>query len=199
MKTGNTNLFDTIASAYNLFYNYQKRGFQRTMAQVTDILDKAAIHTILDVGCGTGALASTLTEYGFEVRALDASEKMLSIAKKRKENQGIEFVRADALEHIPFDDDSFDIVIASHVAHGLPKEQRLRLYAEMARVSKHLVIYHDYSEKTTALTSFIEYLEGGDYFNFIKIAEQEMKENEMSAHILHGIYVSFLKPRRSYF
>ncbi|MDZ4132628.1 MAG: hypothetical protein U1E11_05770, partial [Dethiobacteria bacterium] len=50
------------------------------------------------------------------------------------------------------------------------------MYAEMSRVTKHFVIIYDYNDKRSPLTTFIEWLEGGDYFHFIRNAEPEMKD-----------------------
>ncbi|HQG97563.1 MAG TPA: class I SAM-dependent methyltransferase, partial [Thermotogota bacterium] len=65
--------------------------------------------------------------------------------------------------------------IASYVAHGLKPQDRQRLYAEMSRVTKSQVIVYDYNAKRGLLTTVIEWLERGDYFNFIRLAESEMK------------------------
>ena len=39
-----------------------------------------------------------------------------------------------------------------------------------------LVIIHDYNRERSLLTSIAEWMEGGDYFRFIKIAEKEMAD-----------------------
>ncbi|MDG2835092.1 hypothetical protein P7M40_24720, partial [Vibrio parahaemolyticus] len=65
--------------------------------------------------------------------------------------------------------------IASYVAHGLQKNERKKLYAEMSRVTKSKVIIYDYNQRRSSLTTIIEWLERGDYFQFIKEAEHEMK------------------------
>lgn len=35
--------------------------------------------------------------------------------------------------------------------------------------------FHDYNKKRSLITDIAEWLEGGDYFNFINIAESMMK------------------------
>jgi len=77
---------------------------------------------------------------------------------------------------LPFKDKSFDVAISSYVAHGLEEEEKKRMYAEMSRITKKYVIIHDYNNERSFQTSIIEWLEGGDYFHFIKNAESEMKE-----------------------
>ena len=77
---------------------------------------------------------------------------------------------------MPFEDKSFDVAIASYVAHGLKEPERRLLYAEMKRLSKHLVVIYDYNGNRSALTDIVEWLEGGDYFNFIKKVKGELGE-----------------------
>lgn len=145
------------------------------MDKASTILDLASFDTVIDVGCGTGALCSVLSTKGLSVTGIDQAERMLDHAKRQPENKDIEFLLASVLENLPFEDQSFDISIASYVAHGLHGVERISMYHEMGRVTKHKVIIYDYNLNRSLLISIIEWLEGGDYFGFIKHAEQEMK------------------------
>ncbi len=177
MSKKNSNfLFNTIAPVYALFYKSQKRSFRQVLERAKKDLDISAFDTMLDVGCGTGALCSVLFEKGLAVTGIDPAEKMLKIARKNPENKGIDFIRADVLEKLPFADHEFDVSIASYVAHGLRTDERKRMYAEMSRVSKKAVIIHDYNANRSPMTSLIEWLERGDYFRFIRVAEKEMRQ-----------------------
>jgi len=168
-------LFNSIAPIYGLFYKMQRKQFFKVIEGVSKELDLQEFKTVLDVGCGTGALCSVLNEKGLEVTGIDPAEKMLEIARKKPENRTVRFARANVLEGLPFEDKSFDIAIASYVAHGMKQEDRKRMYAEMSRVTKSRVIIYDYNEKRSLLTTIVEWMERGDYFNFIRSAESEMK------------------------
>lgn len=170
-------VFDWIAPIYGLFYNYQKMHYKAVIDEAQDELNFSAYKNIIDVGCGTGALSSVLNQRGVVVTGVDPVQRMLSIAAKKQENKAIEFIQASVLERMPFEDKSFDVSIASYVAHGLKEYERKIMYVEMSRITKHLVIIYDYNEKRSILTSIVEWLEGGDYFNFIKNAKTEMKGN----------------------
>ena len=50
------------------------------------------------------------------------------------------------------------------------------MYLEMARLARDWVIIHDYNKKRSTLTTIIEWLERGDYFHFIRHADQEMRD-----------------------
>ncbi len=183
METKHYWLFNIIAPVYGLFYQKQKKMFSEVIQDVNHELDLTIYDTILDVGCGTGALCSVLKENGLSVTGIDPAEKMLKIARNKSGNAGIQFMKADALEKLPFKNGDFDVVIASYVAHGLQPDERKRMYAEMSRVADKLVIIYDYNEQRSVLTSIVEWLEGGDYFRFIRKAVPEMEdcENEMQS------------------
>jgi len=175
-KKNSSILFNSVAPVYGLFYNMQKRRFAEVIEGVANELDLSAFETIIDVGCGTGALCSVLNGKGLSVTGIDPAGKMLEVAKAKQENKDISFMQADVLVGLPFEDNSFDIAIASYVAHGLKVEERKLMYAEMSRVASHYVVIYDYNENRSLFTTFVEWLEGGDYFHFIKNAEPEMKD-----------------------
>ena len=180
-KSNSEFLFNLIAPVYGLFYHKQKKRFTQVIQAVQPQLDLRTHTSILDVGCGTGALCSVLHGMGLCVTGVDPAEKMLSTAQKKPENSGITFINANATERLPFGDKQFDISIASYVAHGMGTQERQRLYAEMSRVSSAWVIIYDYNQNRNAITSFVEWLEGGDYFHFIQHAEGEMKNCRTTA------------------
>lgn len=177
-------LFNWIAPIYGLFYGYQKKHFGSVLDKMQSEVDLSLYKTILDVGCGTGALCSVLSQRGYTVTGVDPAAKMLNLGAHRLENRAVEFVQASALEKLPFADKSFDVSITSYVAHGLKAHERKILYAEMNRITKHLVIIYDYNENRSALIDVVEWLECGDYFNFIKLAKSEAQENFADVRVI---------------
>lgn len=169
-------LFNSIAPVYGLFYEMQKKRYRGVIERVSEEIDLTLQGMVIDVGCGTGALCSVLSEKGLNVTGIDPADKMLTIAKRQPENKSIAFIQGSVLEQLPFENKTFDISIASYVAHGLQKNERKQMYAEMSRVSKSKVIIYDYNQKRSLLTSIIEWIERGDYFRFIKEAKEEMTE-----------------------
>lgn len=169
-------LFDKIAPIYGMFFNFQTKYFSNIIENVKEEFDITKYENVLDVGCGTGALLKTMYTYGLEVAGVDASMGMLAQAKKRLNGLPIELIHVIPGKRLPFDDKSYDVVITSYVAHGLKPEERIKLYKEMRRLAKEFVIIYDYNENRAPLTTILEWLENGDYFNFIKIAQEEMKQ-----------------------
>lgn len=167
-------LFNHIALFYALAYRWQRKHYHEIYANLPHC-DLSRYSSILDFGCGNGAMASVFTELGLKTIGVDQSLGMLRVAKKQKENQAVTFIQGGNDNRLPFASKSFDIVLAAYVAHGIQPEQRLKLYAEMKRISRYLVILHEYNQNRSLLTSIVEYAEGGDYFNFIRIVQDELK------------------------
>ena len=150
--------FNIIAPVYGRFYEYQKRRFVSVLDDMKDVLCTGRYQTVLDVGCGTGALCDVLDQRGFVVLPVwTPAQKMLDTASKKQGERNITYVNANVLEGLPFEDKSFDVSISSYVAHGLKEDERKRMYTEMSRVTKELVIIYDYNEKRALATDIIEF------------------------------------------
>ncbi|MHB8964019.1 MAG: class I SAM-dependent methyltransferase [Saccharofermentanales bacterium] len=174
VRTSKKSVFDRIAPVYGLFYKFQMKHYHSVISGIADRLDLSGYKSVIDIGCGTGALCAVLHQKGLAVTGIEPAQKMLDVAIKNNVRQNIRFMKADVLERLPFDDKSFDISIASYVAHGLKAEERQAMYAEMNRVTRHLLIIYDYNKNRSLLTNAVEWLEGGDYFGFIKVSADEL-------------------------
>lgn len=71
---------------------------------------------ILDVGCGPGEIAAKLMQHGYEVWGLDIAEPMIRHACERC---GTSHFRVGDIEHIPFQDGTFDGVVCVGVLEYL--------------------------------------------------------------------------------
>jgi SAM-dependent methyltransferase len=87
---------------------------------------------VLDVGCGTGVLASAAADMaGTEGRivGLDPNEQMLAVARRKR--PGIQW-RLGRAEALPFDDGCFDAVVSQFALMFF--EAKAKAVAEMLRV-----------------------------------------------------------------
>ena len=127
--------FDQIADVYDQFNDCLTLGFHRYWKSVLIKKCLSDQHTIcLDLCCGTGDLAFSLSRHFSKVYALDFSAPMLSQANQRTvPNQPIYWVQGDALQ-LPFADQTFDIVT---VGYGLRNFADLQTgLSEIIRVLK---------------------------------------------------------------
>ena len=146
-------LFDSIAPVYALLYNRQRKYYAKVLENMRQELDFTLVKNILDVGSGTGALCSALSEKGLQVMGIEPAEEMLKVSMRKAQGDKVTFIQANVLEKLPFEDKSFDLSIASYVAHGMKAEQRRKMYIEMSRVTKGKVIIHDYNQQRSILTT----------------------------------------------
>lgn len=93
--------------------------------------------SVLDVGSGAGTdslIASLMVGPGGHVVGIDMTPEMLATARGAAAELGatnVEFVESEA-EHLPFADESFDVVVSNGVIDLIPDKDAV--FAELARV-----------------------------------------------------------------
>jgi SAM-dependent methyltransferase len=82
--------------------------------RLVDAVDIREGTSVLDVAAGTGNASIPAAQRGARVTASDLTPDLLAAGSRRPEAEGldIEWVEADA-EHLPFDDESFDVVLSA--------------------------------------------------------------------------------------
>jgi molybdopterin-guanine dinucleotide biosynthesis protein A/SAM-dependent methyltransferase len=122
--------FAVPAHAYDAFVGRYSYGFCEALAQAAGV---TAESSVLDVGAGTGAGTAHLVELvGAErVAAVDPSEPFVDALRERVPGAD---VRVASAESLPFDDGTFDAVLAQLVINFLADPDAG--VAEMRRVSR---------------------------------------------------------------
>lgn len=128
--------------------------------------------TVLDIACGTGALAMQLASKCQKVVGIDLSQKMIDLAKKSQEAAhllNVDFQVADATQLSNFSDQSFDVVTISLFLHEIPTELAVQILKEARRIGKTIIIA-DYTNKAPTVisaiaTHVIERLAGKGHFD----------------------------------
>jgi len=94
-------------------------------------------NTILDAGCAHGRLVPILLAHGIQKEnytGIDISENLIQKAKETFHD--IRFDVGDVCQ-LPYNDNSFDVVISSAVLHHIPSQKlRVQMINELARVAK---------------------------------------------------------------
>lgn len=99
---------------------------------------------VLDLGCGDGVAEMFVQQYfpAWKVEGIDVSRESIAMAKQLQLTNS-NFAVYDGI-HIPFEDESFDMVIVAGVLHHVEFSLHAAMAAEMKRVLKpggRLVIY----------------------------------------------------------
>ena len=91
--------------------------------------------TLLDIGCNWGRWTIAGARAGYRATGLDPKAKAIDAARRVADQLGVEsdYVVGDG-RHLPFDDDSFDVVFSYSVLQHLPKADVRTVVAEIRRV-----------------------------------------------------------------
>jgi ubiquinone/menaquinone biosynthesis C-methylase UbiE len=118
--------YNKIASGYHeLHYDEQIK----KLYLISEHLNIGQNDRILDVGCGLGFSSEV---FNFQIIGLEPSRKMLILGRKEVMHK-MEFLQGEG-EHLPFSDNSFDVVICVTAIHNFQNPKKgLR---EIKRVSK---------------------------------------------------------------
>jgi ubiquinone/menaquinone biosynthesis C-methylase UbiE len=133
-----------VKTAYDEFYEKHDEAWRMLGAKfkaqhIIDVCKGYGFNKILEVGAGDGSILKLLAEKDFapEYHAVEISDSGV----KQMQSRNIENLKSVQLfdgYHLPFDDDSFDLIILSHVLEHVEHERNL--LREIKRVSRHVVI-----------------------------------------------------------
>ena len=118
---------------------------------ISEELDKEDYQDLLDCGCGTGPMISLLYDKDAtkNYTGIDITPKMIEVGKS-KNLKGVKWVVGDC-EDLPFDDNSFDVIICSNSFHHYPNPQRFFDSAKRVLRTGGRLILQDYTAPSIIL------------------------------------------------
>jgi ubiquinone/menaquinone biosynthesis C-methylase UbiE len=141
-----------VATTYDSSRFLSAKGQKRNrlmLAAIQRAFDKAVslgtpIHDGLDLPCGTGRLFPWLLQRQLQFVGADISLEMMrtgqtKIATASNGGAPLGLVQCDG-EYLPFQEESLDVVFSIRFIFHVPREQRVRILQEMARVSRRWLI-----------------------------------------------------------
>lgn len=110
--------YDAFAKAYAAENETSLLNAWYCLPAMVDLAGDVAGRRVLDAGCGSGPLATALRDQGAIVCGFDLSPAMVDLARKRLGHDSALLV-ADLAEPLPYEDDTFDVVVSSLALHYL--------------------------------------------------------------------------------
>lgn len=141
------------------------------MSIIVEELAPLAGKQILDIGCGDGALARSLSAQGARVAGVDPNSEVLAVARQAVPTGTFQTASAEAL---PFANHSFDGAVFLNSLHHVPKAAMPPALREAARVVK-----------STEPIVIIEPLAEGSFFSALRPVEDETNVRTAAQEVLH--------------
>ncbi len=126
--------FGNIAHEYDAYYlsSFGKEIDRLEKAIIEDFLDYLNTKELFEIGCGTGHWTEFFTQKGFQLRAIDLSEKMIAVAKS-KNIKNARFELANVL-NLPLKNESLENIVAITALEFTGNQQKA--FDEIYRVLK---------------------------------------------------------------
>lgn len=141
-------------------------------------------HTALDLGCGTGEMLRLILEQdnSKSLTGIDISENMLKIAKDKLQDH-VNLVLGDS-EHLPFDDNTFDIVYCNDSFHHYPYPENVLSEIRRVLVDQGIFLIGDCWQPTIGraiMNFYMKHSNEGD----VKIYSEKEIVNLLSKYFSH--------------
>ena len=197
----------TVAEVWSIFaYKKFSYGGKRKLSK--SIIDGIATYvkpsdgeTVLDVGCGSGALAIAVAKKNPKASVIGCDRwgkeykefsKLLCVENAKAENcKNVSFRKGDATK-LPFENECFDIVVSNYVYHNIPTTNRQAILLETLRTLKKggtFALHDIFSEnKYGDMEPFLQKLRdmGYEKVELIDTSDKFMSRNEAKTMFLSG-------------
>ncbi len=170
-----------IPLAYDRGRDHGPEVLQLWMNVVGSCVGKQRLHTILDLGCGTGRFSEALAaHFDAEVIGIDPSKKMLDQAQKKLRDSRVRYEPGRG-EAIPLPDGSVDLIFTSMTFHHF--DDPLLVARECRRVLR--------EEATVVVrTGTRERIPSYPYVEFFPQCHSILKDRLPSENLVRGVFES---------
>ena len=114
------------------------RNFEDEARRIIDVLAIGTAHTVLDMGCGTGAIALHMAKHCRRVIAVDIAQPMLDVCLKKAKGLGISNIETHCAGFLTYEHEGegVDAVVTKATLHHLPDFWKSIALERMATILK---------------------------------------------------------------
>lgn len=116
------------AERYDCFMRKDAAAYERLYELIRPVVRQK---TVLELAAGTGLIAKNIVNDASHIEATDASPEMIAEAQRDNRSAKLHFSVQDMF-HLPYADESFDVIIAANALHIVPEPQKA--LSEICRV-----------------------------------------------------------------
>ena len=124
------NFWDKNAGRYDRFMRKDRAAYDEMYELIRPVVRHK---TVLELATGTGSIAKHIVNAAAHIEATDASAEMIAEAKRDDRSAKLYFSVQDMF-HLPYANQSFDVVIVSNALHIVPQPEKA--LQEIKRVLK---------------------------------------------------------------
>jgi len=120
---GSSRFWDRIAERYSKKPVADEAAYQKKLQVSRGYFRPES--EVFEFGCGTGSTAIAHSPYVGRIHAIDVSSKMIDIARRKADHEGVENVTFDqsTIEQTQVPDRSFDVVLGLSILHLLDNKE----------------------------------------------------------------------------
>ena len=122
--------WDRTAKSYDHFMKKDHKAYKQMYSLIYPVVRHKQV---LELATGTGLIAKHIVRSADHIEATDASQEMIEQAKQGVKSTKLYFSVQDMF-HLPYADQSFDVVIVANALHIVPEPQKA--HCEIRRVLK---------------------------------------------------------------
>lgn len=126
--------YDSESNKY--FDEYSKLHFSDVHRQFVKFLPNHSEAKLLDIGCGSGRDALSLARRGYQVTAVDPSNKMLELAGFKNNHKNIIWVNDSLPDLLSIADIGYDFALISAVWMHIPPNERVKSLERLSDLLK---------------------------------------------------------------
>lgn len=139
---------ESFGEEWSKFNFFSKEEIRKTGEEYFDIINSSILNQnsiILDVGCGTGRWSLYWVDKVKFIEAIDPSLAVLTAANLTQNVPNIRISKA-SVDNIPFDNETFDLVMSIGVLHHIPDTAKaLKEITKKCKIGGHVYIYIYYA------------------------------------------------------
>lgn len=121
-----SSIWNKLASGYDKkSLKTYKKAYEQSIERTRNVVSNS--DRVLEIGCGTGIVTLGIAKAVQHVMATDISPKMIATAREKAEHKSVtnvEFHVNDGYA-LPYDDDSFDVVLLFNVLHFVKEPKKV--------------------------------------------------------------------------
>lgn len=158
--------YGLIAPVYDMSINIFLDDYDEVIAKLLQHISLRGSDIVLDIGCGTGAIAIHTSRISCLTVGFDLSSNMLRQLANKHQGKCLFAVKGNAMQ-LPFPDKTFDKVVIGFMFIHLNDDEKMQVFKEVYRVLKPGGSLGCLSGRDTITSLYLEHNNWQQFLNYV--------------------------------